>query len=225
MDHQTSPNESLAAAAAPTITIPGYEGTQPRFQGKQPLFCAARFVSAEGINWGYANFTVHSKLCEAYQFDDEVGLDVGYDYDPEEWNSWMFTDIEREYDFQFKWGSICGIYQDDNDPLHILRSGKTTVDDNDVPVNNYWEMCIINRDQPEFWFYLMHGNEDNLDVGWMQSHTDVHEEVMHWIRENPDQAERWLTASPTPEDLVGASADLDSLIAEIKRAIRQGRID
>jgi hypothetical protein len=237
MDNQTSRNGSLAntpahtpaATSKPTITIPGYDGTLPRFQGNQPLFGAARFVSASGINWGYANFTVQSDLCEPYQLDDDLdeapATEVGYDYDPCDWNSWMYDDVDREYDVQFKWGSICGVCQDESDPAYILRSDKTVVDANDVPVDNYWEMCIINRDQVEFWFYLMTGNEENLGVGWMQSHTDVHKELMHWIRENPDHAERWLNASPTPKELVGESEDLDKLIAQMNRAIRQGRTD
>ena len=227
MDSQSSLNAPSITPPTPAITIPGYEGTLPRYQGIQPLFGAARFVSESGICWGYANFTVDSGLETPYHYDDEfvMGWDDWYDYDPLDWNCWMYADIEREYDVQFKWGCMCGIYQDGNDPPHILRSNETKVDENDVPIDGYWELCVINRDQVEFWFYLMTDNEENLDVHWMQSHTDVHKEVMNWVRENPDAAERWLTASPTPQELVGEDERLDRLITEIKRAIRQGRID
>ncbi len=233
MDNHISLNETSTnvpdSTSAPTITIPGYDGPLPRFQGSQPLFGAARFVSSSGIQWGYANFSVGSELCMPYQFDEASGdgleTVVGYDYDPTDWNSWMIVDVDREYDAQFKWGAMCGIYQDECDPAYILRSDKTVVDDNNVPIDNYWQMSIINRDQVEFWFYLMTGNEENLGVDWMQSHTDVEKEVMNWIRENPEVAERWLNASPTPKELVGEDEDLDKLIAKMNRAIRQGRTD
>ena len=227
MNTQDSHNSEPAAAPVLAISVPGYEGTLPRFKGIQPLFAAARFVSEEGIGWGYADFSVNSAIEKPYQFDDQfdMGWEEWYDYDPTEWNSWIFVDVDREYDTQFKWGASCGIHQDERDPPHILRGSQTKLDENNQSVDNYWEVCIINRDQPEFWTYLMTGDEGDLDVDWMQSHTDVRKEVMNWIRDNPDTAERWLTVAPTPHELVGESGALKELISDIQRAIRQGRID
>lgn len=47
-------SKTQIANAIQAISIPGYTGKLPRFQGNQPLFAAARFHSLEEIAWGYA---------------------------------------------------------------------------------------------------------------------------------------------------------------------------
>jgi len=220
MTHSNTPTEN----AEQTISIPGYTGKLPRFQGNQPLFSAARFQSLEEIAWGYASFRIDS-IGEIDQPELEELKGIGYDCDPETSTAFMPEDLDSEYERQFKWGATCGCYQDEVDIACIVRSRLTKTNDDGEPIDNYWEICVINRDQPEFWTYLISKDPMALGVQWMQSFVDPMKEITDWAMENPDTAERWLLAEPTPHKLIGPDPDLDKLISKIKRAIRRGRID
>lgn len=202
--------------------IPGYEDDGLRYEGHQPVFIVARFISSEEINWGYATF-INANVGGLWEDTDSYDWNCQFDYDPEEMRSYLFEDLEREHYEYIKWRDLCGMRP--WEVPHILVGDKTEFAETGFPEDNYWEICVINRDQAEFWHFLMTGDSENLGVGWITLLQDPLKEILNWVRDNPDQGEAWLNASPTPEDLCEDDEDLTALLAKIRRAIRQGRVE
>lgn len=205
-------------------SIPGYDDDRVRYEGGQPVFIAARFISSEEINWGYATFVI--EYVGGLWEDDESDIydwNCQFDYEPEDIRSHLYDDLECEHYEHIKWRDRCGM--GNWKVPHILVGEKTEFAEAGFPEDNYWEICVINRDQAEFWNFLMTGDSENLGVGWITHLKDPLSEVLNWARDNPDEAEAWLNASPTPEELCEDDEDLAALLAKVRRAIRQGRVE
>ena len=137
---------------------------------------------------------------------------------------WFIEELEIDGGFEIKWANMCEMNDVEDDPLHIMRGCDTVVDDNDLPIDCYWEVSVLNRDDPEFWQFLVSDSPGALDISWQPRQENFSKAVLDWVRENPDRAEAWLNAAPTPSSLIGTSEELATLIKKIGRAIRQGRV-
>lgn len=178
-------------------------------------------------------YHVVSDICEPFSGNDFLDVDPAevdcsdwplYDYDCEVINRWFLEELEIDGGFEIKWADMCGMHHDDEDPLHILRGRDTKVDENNRPIDGYWEVSVLSRDDTDFWQFLLTDSPMSIDIFWHPRQNEFSEAVFDWIRENPDRAEAWLNAAPPPADQIGDSDDLDHLIKKIQRAIRQGRI-
>lgn len=217
----TSPTSQAAALPRPR-----------HFLGKQPVVAVARYHSKSPCDWNILYHTV-AEILEPFSGSEFLGFDLSevdcsdwplYDYDGEQIRRWFVEELERDGCFLIKWADRCGMNYREIDPLHIMRGSNTQVDENDQPIDCYWEVSVLNRDDAEFWHYLLSDSPAALDIYWEPDQDQFSDEVLDWVRKNPDRAEAWLNAAPSPAELVGESDDLDSLIKKIKRAIRQGRV-
>lgn len=207
---------------------------RPRhYLGNQPVVAVARYQSEQGCDWSML-YHVVSDICEPFSGNDFQAVDLSdvdcsgwplYDYDCEQINRWFLEELEIDDGFEIEWANMCGMHRTDAAPLHVLLGQDTVVDENDCPIDCYWEVSVLSRDDADFWKYLLSDTPASINIHWEPRQEAFSKLVLDWVLENPDSAERWLTASPTPQELVGESKDLDTLITKIKRAIRQGRID
>ncbi len=222
----THANISATPSAA---TLP-----RPRhYLGNQPVVAVARYQSEQCCDWSMLYHAV-SDILEPFSGNDFLDVDLSvvdcsgwplYDYDCEQINRWFREELTIDDGFEIKWANICGMRRGDDDPLHVLLGRDTVFDNKNRPIDCYWEVSVLSRDDAEFWKYLLSDTPASIDIRWQPRQEAFSKLVLDWVRENPDSAERWLTAAPTPQELVGESKDLDTLITKIKRAIRQGRID
>ncbi len=219
----------------PTPTTNPNPATMPRprhFLGNQPVVAVARYHSKKPCNWSML-YHVVTDISEPYCGIEFLDLDPSevdcgkwplYDYDCEQINNWFLEELEIDGGFEIKWANRCQMHYREDDPLHILRGDNTQVDENDHPIDGYWEVSLLNRDDAEFWQFLLTDSPMSLDIAWQPRQEAFSEAVFDWIRKNPNRAQAWLDATPMPVDLIGDSDELDHLIKKIKRAIRQGRI-
>jgi hypothetical protein len=206
---------------------------RPRhYLGNQPVVAVARYHSEKPCNWSMLYHAV-ADISEPYCGIDFLDLDPSevdrgkwplYDYDCEQINNWFVEELEIDGGFEIKWANRCQMHYREDDPLHILRGDNTKVDGNDHPIDGYWEVSVLNRDDAEFWQFLLTDSPMSLDIAWQPRQEAFSEAVFDWIRKNPNRAQAWLDTTPVPADLIGDSDELDHLIKKIKRAIRQGRI-
>ena len=206
---------------------------RPRhFLGNQPVVAVARYHSQKSCDWSMLYHCV-TEIAEPYCGIELLDLDPSevdcdkwplYDYDCEEINNWFFEELEIDGGYDIKWANRCQMHYREDDPLHILRGDNTQVDENDHPIDGYWEVSVLNRDDPEFWQFLLTDSPSSLNITWQPRQEAFSEAVLEWIRQDPDRAQAWLDATPLPADLIGDCDELDHLIKKIKRAIRQGHI-
>ena len=191
-----------------------YGATLPRprhFKGQQPLVAVARYRSTEGCNWSVL-YNVVSNILEPYSAADYLQVEPGeldttgwplYDYDCDEIRRWFVEELELDGGSEIKWANICDMHYRDEDPLHVLRSCDTQYGDNGQPVDCFWEVSVLNRDDPEFWRLLLTDAPESIDVDWQPRQDDLSKLVLDWARGNPDRAEAWLQASPPPSAYSG----------------------
>lgn len=219
-------NMNAHSASSATLRRPRY------FLGEQPLVVVARYRSASPCNWSVLYHVVSSILepyCAADYLEVEpTELDTTgwplYDYDSDEIRRWFAEEVERDGGFDIKWANICGMHYCDLDPLHVMRSCDTQFDAAGQPVDCFWEVSVLSRDDPEFWSFLLADSPGSLDVDWQPRQELFSKTVLDWVRENPDRAEDWLRSSPSPASLVGESDALTVMLKRIGHAIRQGRV-
>ena len=210
-------------------------GALPRprhFLGEQPVVAVARYHSQKPCDWNML-YHVVTEIAEPYCGIEFLDLDPSevdcgkwplYDYDCEEINNWFFEELEIDGGFEIKWANRCQMHYREDDPLHILRGDNTEVDANDHPIDGYWEVSVLNRDDAAFWEYLLSDTGVSIGINWEPRQDKFSELVLDWVRDHPVVAEKWLNSGPTPAELVGESDELNNLIKKIKRAIRQGSI-
>lgn len=205
---------------------------RPRhFLGNQPIVAVARYESESGCNWNML-YHVTESIYSPFSGPEHCGYEEDevdcsdwplYDYDCEVINRWFCEELDLDGGNEISWADICGMFWDEEDPLHVLRSCNTKVDASGKPIDDYWVVSVLNRDDAEFWEYLLDGGSA-IGIDWEPRQEDFAKVVVDWARENPESAEGWLNASPSPMDLIGESDDLTKLIKKIKRAIKQGQL-
>ena len=217
---------NLANPTAATLPRPRH------FLGTQPVVAVANYHSKTPCNWSML-YHDETNISEPYCGIEFLDLDPSevncsewqlYDYDCEHINNVFIDELENDGGDEIGWGDRCQMHYREDDPLHILRGANTQVDENGHPIDGYWEVSLLNRDDAEFWEFLLTDSPMSLDIAWQPRQEAFSKTVFDWIRRNPNRAENWLQASPTPADLVGESDDLALLIKKIKRAIKQGRV-
>ncbi len=206
---------------------------RPRyFLGDQPVVAVAHYRCKIDRGWSIL-YHLEANICEPFSGTKYLKLDPAendarylqsYDYDFYDINSIFLQELENDGGLEIKWANRCDMQRDDDDPLNILRGCDTEVDANDRPTDGYWEVSLLNRDDADFWLFLLTDNTDSIDIEWQPPQEPFSEMVLDWARENPGRAQDWLDASPSPEDLIGESDELTQMIKEIKRAIKQGNI-
>ena len=210
-------------------------GALPRprhFLGNQPVVAVARYRSEHPCDWNML-YHVVSDIYEPFTANEHLGLDPSeldcsdwplYDYDCEEIKRWFVEELEIDGGYEITWANRCEVHYRDDDPLHIMRGDNTEVDANDHPIDGYWEVSVLNRDDAEFLEYLLSDMGASIGINWEPRQDKFSKLVLDWVRDHPNRAKKWLNASPTPAELVGESDDLANLIKKIQRAIRQGNI-
>lgn len=220
----TFPNTPSAATAA---TLP-----RPRhFFGQQPLVVVARYSSSD-CNWSIL-YHVVSNIQAPFSGAEYLQLEPGeldtsgwplYDYDCDEIRRWLVEELQIDGGFEIKWADICEMHYCETDPLHLMRGRDTVLNTDGTPSDCYWEISVLNRDDAEFWEFLLTDAPESLDIDWQPRQEVFSKVVLDWVRDNPDRAEAWLSASPSPVALIGDSDALTRMLKKIERAIRQGRV-
>jgi len=216
-----------------TNTVNAAPLPRPRsFLGDQPVVAVARYRSKLPCDWNIL-YHLEGTIYEPFSGSEYLELDPteddprywkSYDYDVDDINRYFVEELAIDGGYDIKWADICGMHRDDNDPLHILRGCDTEVDANNRPTDGYWEVSVLNRDDADFWIFLLTGSPDSIGITWQPRQEPFSKIVLGWVRENPVQAQEWLDASPSPAKLIGESDELSQMIKKIKRAIRQGHL-
>ncbi len=211
------------------------DGSLPRprsFRGDQPVVAVARYRSKLPCDWNilyHLEGTIYepfsgSKYLELYPTDVDSRYLQSYDYDFDDINRFFMEELENDGGCEVTWANICDMHRADEDPLHILRGRDTEVDANNRPTDCYWEVGVLNRDDADFWIFLLTDSPDSIGITWQPRQESFSNMVLDWLRENPVRAQEWLNASPSPAELIGESDELTQLIKKLKRAIKQGNI-
>lgn len=222
-DHQTVPLESESHTTLP----------QRGFLGTQPIVAVAKFKSSDGRNWhmlfhDVAQIYVPTSAANYFQ-DDFDGIDCSdwpaVDYDYEIINRNFMQELDNDGCQFIKWAYICGMQSDEGDPFHYLRAHDSVTDENNKLIDNYWEIQILTRDDPDFWSYMLTDYSGTIGIDWAPNQQPFSKCVLDWARENPHEAQFWLVADPLPMTHVDsdeANANVNELLKRIRHAIRQG---